>query len=103
MTTCTNRSNAIRAARKALDATARVGEAFTLSHVEGGYTWAAVVAPAPAPEPAPTIVRVPVRSPDGGAAWRALYEDKAQKAERAKAPAQHKKVTHTDLLDISCS
>ena len=83
MTAYTLRSNAVRAARKALGADAQAGEAFTLAQVEGGWSWAAVVAPAPAPKPtpAPAVVRLPVRSPDGGDAWRALYEVKAPKAE----------------------
>lgn len=81
MTTYTNRSNTIRAARKVLGATAQVGRDFTVSPVEGGFTWAAVAAPEPAPAPAPAIIRVPVVSPDGGAAWRALYEQRAPQAE----------------------
>ena len=75
MTTYTNRSNTVRAARKVLGAAAQIDRDFTVSPVEGGFTWAAVAAPEPA------IIRVPVVSPDGGAAWRALYEDKAPEAE----------------------
>ena len=81
MTTYTNRSNTVRAARKVLGAAAQVGQDFTVSPVEGGFTWTAVTAPEPAPAPAPAIIRVPVVSPDGGAAWRALYEQRAPKAE----------------------
>lgn len=68
MATYTNRSNTVRAARKVLGAAARVDREFVVTPVEGGFTWTA-------------IIRVPVVSPDGGGAWRALYEDKAPKAE----------------------
>ena len=68
MATYTNRSNTVRAARKVLGAAAQVDREFIVTSVVGGFTWTA-------------ITRVPVVSPDGGAAWRALYEDKAPKAE----------------------
>jgi hypothetical protein len=81
MATYTNRSNTARAARKVLGAAAQVDREFVVTPAEGGFTWAAVIAPEPIPALVPEIVRVPVVSPDGGAAWRALYKQRAPKAE----------------------
>jgi len=44
------KSNAIRAARKALGAEAQPGEAFTLTATHAGWVWAVAEAPAPAPQ-----------------------------------------------------
>jgi len=55
------RSNAIRAARKALGAEAQQDEAFTLTATHAGWVWAVAEAPAPAlPAPQPVAEPEPV-------------------------------------------
>lgn len=57
------RSNAIRAARKALGADAQQGEAFTLTATHAGWVWAVAEAPAPAlPAPIEPVV-APIEAP----------------------------------------
>lgn len=57
------RSNAIRAARKALGSDAQQGSAFELKATHAGWIWTAVEAPAPALPAATEALQAPIEAP----------------------------------------